>query len=103
MESVQRISAECQRYLRDIGIDQLVWIHAMETPKDELFYFKPAELLSLKLATPRGAPPATASAGAQAKGSRPSAFRRIPPVPQICDGPPAKARARHRGYAGADA
>jgi len=67
MESVQRISAECQRYLRDMGIDQLVWIHAMETPKDELFYFKPAELLSLKLATPRGAPPATASSGAQAK------------------------------------
>jgi len=67
MESVQRISAECQRYLRDMGIDQLVWIHAMETPKDELFYFKPAELLSLKLATLRGAPPATASTGAQAK------------------------------------
>jgi len=67
MESVQRISAECQRYLRDMGIDQLVWIHAMETPKDELFYFKPGELLSLKLATPRGAPPASASSGAQAK------------------------------------
>jgi hypothetical protein len=67
MESVQRISAECQRYLRDMGIDQLVWIHAMETPKDELFYFKPAELLSLKLATPRSAPPATASSSAQAK------------------------------------
>jgi hypothetical protein len=31
----------------------------METPADELFYFKPDELLSLKLATPRGA--ATAS------------------------------------------
>jgi hypothetical protein len=67
MESVQRISAECQRYLRDMGIDQLVWVHAMETPKDALFYFKPAELLSLKLATPRAASPATASAGAQVK------------------------------------
>jgi hypothetical protein len=59
MERVQRVSAECQRYLRDMGIDPLVWIHAMETPADELFYFKPDELLSLKLATPRGA--ATAS------------------------------------------
>jgi hypothetical protein len=67
MDSVQRISAECQRYLRDMGIDSMVWIHAMETPKDELFYFKPAELLSLKLATPRRAAPATASAGSQAK------------------------------------
>jgi hypothetical protein len=68
MESVQRVSAECQRYLRDMGIDGLVWIHAMETPADELFYFKPDELLSLKLATPRpGATPAAASADPRAK------------------------------------
>jgi hypothetical protein len=65
MESVQRISAECQRYLRDMGVDSLVWIHAMETPRDELFYFKPDELLSLKLATPPAA--ATASAATKLK------------------------------------
>ena len=65
MESVQRISAECQRYLRDMGIDSLVWIHAMETPRDELFYFKPDELLTLKLATAPGAP--TASVGTKPK------------------------------------
>jgi hypothetical protein len=34
-----------------MGIDPLVWVHAMETPKDELFYFKPDELVRLKLAT----------------------------------------------------
>lgn len=67
MQHVQRVSAECQRYLRDMGIDALVWIHAMETPAEELFTFKPDELLTLKLATPRGATPATASTGAQAK------------------------------------
>lgn len=51
MEDAQRISAACQKYLRDMGVDLGVWVHAMETPKDELYYFKPAELVSLKLAT----------------------------------------------------
>jgi hypothetical protein len=58
MDSAQRISAQCQKYLRDMGIDLGVWVHAMETPKDELFYFKPEELLSLKLATQGGKTPA---------------------------------------------
>lgn len=51
MESAQRVSAECQRYLREMGIDLEVWVHAMETPKEKLYFFKPEELLSLKLAT----------------------------------------------------
>ena len=51
MEDAQKISAECQQYLRDMGIDLEVWIHAMETPREELYYFQPAELLALKLAT----------------------------------------------------
>jgi hypothetical protein len=51
MDSVQRVAAECQKYLLEMGIDPLVWVHAMETPKDELFYFKPDELVRLKLAT----------------------------------------------------
>jgi hypothetical protein len=51
MEDAQQISAECQQYLRDMGIDLEVWIHAMETPREELYYFQPAELLALKLAT----------------------------------------------------
>ena len=49
MDSVQRVAAECQKYLLDMGIDPLVWVHAMETPKDEVFYFKPDELVQLKL------------------------------------------------------
>jgi hypothetical protein len=66
-ERVQRISADCQRYLRDMGVDSMVWIHAMETPANELFYFKPDELVILKLATPRAGAPATATAPADAK------------------------------------
>jgi hypothetical protein len=45
-----------------MGVDMQVWLHAMETPKDQLFYFTGDELLSLKLATRRaGSPPRTAS------------------------------------------
>ncbi len=51
MDQAQRISAQCQKYLRDMGIDLEVWLHAMETPKEKLFYLKPDELLRLKLAT----------------------------------------------------
>lgn len=51
MDSAQQISAICQKYLREMGIDLGVWVHAMETPRDELYYFKPDELMSLKLAT----------------------------------------------------
>jgi hypothetical protein len=53
MSNAQRVSADVQRYLRDMGVDSQVWIHAMETPANELFYFKPDELLELKLATNR--------------------------------------------------
>ena len=57
-DQAQRVSAQCQRYLGDMGVDLQVWVHAMETPKEELFYFKPDELLSLKLATGTDGKPA---------------------------------------------
>lgn len=63
MAEAQKISAECQKYLSEMGVDLKLWVHAMETPKDQLYFLKPDELLSLKLATQRGtAPKATASA-----------------------------------------
>ena len=51
MDGVQRVSAECQRYLLDMGIDPLLWVHAMETPRDHLFYLDPEERFRLKLTT----------------------------------------------------
>lgn len=51
MDTAQRISAECQRYLRDMGIDLEVWMRAMETPRDKLFYFTPPEMQRLMLTT----------------------------------------------------
>jgi hypothetical protein len=54
MEDGQRVSAQAQKYLRDMGVDLAVWIHAMETPNDRLYYFKADELIGLKLATQAG-------------------------------------------------
>ena len=54
MAEAQRISALCQKYLRDMGVDMQVWTHAMETPKEKLYSFKKDELLTLKLATEAG-------------------------------------------------
>jgi len=51
MSIAQNISARCERYLADMGVDMKVWIHAMETPHDRLFVFKPDEMKSLELVT----------------------------------------------------
>jgi hypothetical protein len=63
MDVAQRISARCQRYLGDMGINLQVWVHAMETPHDRLFVFKPDELTSLNIVTtPTASAPASSSA-----------------------------------------
>jgi hypothetical protein len=68
MNVAQNISARCQRYLGDMGVNLQVWVHAMETPHDKLFVFKPDELKSLNLATAAAATPsATAPRPAPAK------------------------------------
>lgn len=58
--SVQKISATCQRHLTEMGVDARVWVHAMETPPEELFYFTPKEMAELKLTTPPAPPVAEA-------------------------------------------
>jgi hypothetical protein len=72
MDVAQRISARCQRYLGDMGISLQVWVHAMETPHDKLFIFKPDELKSLNIVTsavvtPPAAAPVSASPAARTK------------------------------------
>jgi len=67
MNVAQNISARCQRYLGDMGINLQFWVHAMETPHDKLFVFKPDELKSLNLATTAPAPSATAPRPAPGK------------------------------------
>jgi hypothetical protein len=52
MSEAQRVSARCQRYLADMGVDLKMWVHAMETPKDRLFIFAANELRELNIVTP---------------------------------------------------
>ena len=51
MSVAQNISARCERYLALMGVKLDVWLHAMETPHDKLFIFKPEELRGLNLVT----------------------------------------------------
>lgn len=55
MAEAQRISAVCQKYLREMGVDLEVWTHAMATPKEKLYSFRKDELRTLKLVTESGA------------------------------------------------
>jgi hypothetical protein len=70
MSVAQNISARCQRYLGDMGVNLQVWVHAMETPHEKLFVFKPDELklLNMVTAAPASAPvPAPATLPAPTK------------------------------------
>jgi hypothetical protein len=52
MVRAQRVSAEIQRHLVEMGVEPAVWVHAMETPPQEMYYFIGEELAALKLAAP---------------------------------------------------
>jgi hypothetical protein len=56
MSLAQNISARCQRYLGEMGVDLQVWVRAMETPHDRLFVFKADELKSFGLVTAAAEP-----------------------------------------------
>jgi hypothetical protein len=51
LANAQRISADCQDYLAEMGADPRLWIHAMKTAKDKLYVFTPKELAHYKLVT----------------------------------------------------
>jgi hypothetical protein len=70
MDVAQRISARCQRFLGEMGINLQVWVHAMETPHDRLFVFKPDELRSLNIVT-AGVTPGPAAAAPVATSTAP--------------------------------
>jgi hypothetical protein len=68
MSDAQRISARCQRYLAEMGIDLQIWVHAMETPKDRLFVFTREELKTFKLVTAAQASATTPSVSSKGFG-----------------------------------
>jgi hypothetical protein len=51
MIDAQKTTAEITRYLADMGIDPILWVHALETPPDRLYYFSADEMTDLALVT----------------------------------------------------
>jgi hypothetical protein len=47
----QRMSAECQEYLVEMGVDARAWLPAMRTPKSKLYVYTPKELNEYRLVT----------------------------------------------------
>ncbi len=53
MADAQIISAACQQLLVDMGVDLNVWVKALETPPQSLYFFTPDELTRYQLANKR--------------------------------------------------
>lgn len=51
MSDAQKTTALITRHLSAMGVDPALWLHALETPPDRLYYLSPEELQALRLAT----------------------------------------------------
>jgi hypothetical protein len=51
MSEAQRATATITRYLIEVDVDPALWIHALETPPDRLYYLTPQEVSTYRLIT----------------------------------------------------
>lgn len=51
MSDAQSTTADIITHLTQTGVDPALWLHALETPPDQLYYFTPEEMQRLKLVT----------------------------------------------------
>lgn len=51
MSGAQSATAEIMQHLTKTGVDPALWLHALATPPDRLYYFTPEEMTRLKLVT----------------------------------------------------
>ena len=51
MSEAQKTTAIITRYLNTTTVDPAIWLNALETPPDQLYYFKPDELSQYRLVT----------------------------------------------------
>jgi hypothetical protein len=51
MSEAQKTTAVITRHLTTLGVDPALWLHALETPPDRLYYLSPDELTTYKLVT----------------------------------------------------
>ena len=49
--NTQTATATITRHLRDMGVSTALWVHALETPPEALYYLTPEELSEYELAT----------------------------------------------------
>lgn len=54
MSDTQKTTAVITRHLAAMGVDPALWLHALETPPDRLYYLAPEELRTLRLVTETG-------------------------------------------------
>lgn len=71
MSDAQAITARISRYLNDMGVDPAVWINAMETPPNRLYYLTPEEVVEFALASAGDEPEAEAGPVADAETDTP--------------------------------
>lgn len=63
MSDAQATTARISRHLIDMGIDPALWLHALDTPPQALYYFSPEELAKYRLVTTPVATAQKAAAG----------------------------------------
>ncbi len=51
ISSTQRLTADINRHLEEMGAVPDLWLHALDTPPDKLYYFTDEELTGYRLAT----------------------------------------------------
>jgi hypothetical protein len=56
MSDAQKTTARITRHLSAMGVDPAVWLHALETPPDQLYYLSVGELVDYRLVTTMAAP-----------------------------------------------
>ena len=52
MSDTQSTTATITRHLTTMGVDPALWLHALETPPNQLYYFSPEELATYRMVTP---------------------------------------------------
>jgi hypothetical protein len=63
MSDAQATTARISRHLIDMGIDPALWLHALDTPPQALYYFSPEEMAKYRLVTRPVATALKAAAG----------------------------------------
>ena len=51
MSDAQATTARISRHLAEMGVDPALWLHALDTPPQALYYLSPEELADYRLVT----------------------------------------------------